>query len=407
MKFITFVLTAAVLLRPLPVQAEPQLLSYDELVHEAFLVSPEAAKIDSGLAERAADAFAFRTKENPVLEAGIDLPVNRPSGEESELSVKISQVLRRSDFGERAAVSHLINESAGNERILALNEFVLNLNVLYARAWQLQETEAILSEARVRAQQVLKKVSDGASRGLILEGDVELFKAELKSFEAEGIAARSEFALAKAELTRLSGVPLHNKKFLKPATGISLQRDELIKLVHENKLPVQQRYGLLRRLSEKQLEVARLDSLPAISPEIGYGRHDDGISQVMIGVSVSLPFFNRNEGEKIRSEAALTAAKKGEAYATSAAIDAEVLLLFDTVVTTGEQIALFENGVLPARSRAVDAYTRQFNAGSGSTFQLWQAQRELNNSRLRALELQKSLSGVKAQLSALIGQQQF
>lgn len=389
--------------------AHAESLTFEQLVQQALLSSPEAAKIDATLSERAAEAFSVKVKENPVLSGGIELPINPPSEgrEDKGTSLTLSQAIRPSDFGARTAFAAVIQEAGDAEKVLALNEYVQNLGILYSRAWQFQETQVLLSDARERAQAVLKRLSDAANQGAFPQGDIELFKAELKILEAKRIAARAELSRTQSELTRLAGFSMAERILRKPNDDIPIQKQGLEQLVRENKLPIQRRYELLRKFSIKQLEVARQDSFPVISPQIGLGHHDDGTNQVMVGFSVPLPFFNTNQADKIRAQGALAAAERAQSYSGSEGIVSEALLLYDAVASAKEQVALYENGVLPASKKAVDAYLRQFEAGSGSAFQLWQSQRELNQSRVTVIELRTTLASTRAQINALIGQQQF
>ena len=385
--------------------AEDGTLDFNKLIQEALTNSPEAAKIDASLAERAAEAFSTRVKENPQLNSSFDIPNSRRGGENTEISITLSQAIRPSDFGDRTALASVIEETASVDNQIALNQYVQNLGVLYTRAWQYQETNKLLLDARKRATQFSNKVSEGAKRGIFSEGDVELFRAEQKIFEADGTAAQAELFQTSAELTRLSGVSVQNKSLQKVDDTLSLSKEDLERLVRESHLPIQRRVQLLKDLAQKQLEVARLDSFPTISPVVGYSRHDDGIDQVTVGVSVPLPFFNRNQGEKIKAQGALVAAEREERYSTSEAMVQEAQLIYAAYQSLKKQIELYESGVIPAKKRAVDAYYRQFDAGIGTSFQLWQAFRELNSSQLRAIELRTSLASVRAQINALTGKQ--
>lgn len=380
-------------------------LDFNELVRESLLYSPEAAKIDASLAERVAEAFSIRVKENPELSSSFDIPSTRRNGEKSEISIAVSQTLRPSDFGDRALLASVIEQTADLDKEIALNQYVQNLAVLYARAWQYQEMNTLLLDARKRAAQFSNKVSEGAKRGIFSDGDVQLFRAEQTTVEADGIAAQAELLQASAELTRLSGVSVQNKILHKLEHTLLLSKDELERLVKESHLPIQRRVQLLKDLARKQLEVARLDSFPAISPVVGYSRHDDGIDQLTVGFSVPLPLFNRNQGERIKAQGALAAAEREERYSTSDAIVQEVHLIYEAYQNLKKQVELYESGVIPAKKKAVDAYYRQFDAGIGTAFQLWQAFRELNSSQLRVIELRTSMASVRAQINALMGKQ--
>lgn len=385
--------------------AEQSPLAFNELLKEALINSPEVAKIDASLAERIAEAFSTKVKANPELSFSLDNPVSRRNGEHNETSLTLSQAIRPSDFGERSALANVIEQTADIEKQIALNLYIQSLGVLYARAWQYQEVESILKGAKKRASQFLNKVSEGAERGIFSEGDVELFRAEQKTFEADGTAAYGELTQASAELTRLSGIAIRDKKLQRLDDNLSLSKDEFEGLVRESNLPIQRRINLLRDLAQKQLAVARLDSFPAVTPLLGYSRHDDGIEQFTVGISVPLPFFNRNQAERIKAQGTLAAVEQEKKYSTSEAIVQEVQLIYEAFQSIKTQVELYESGVIPAKRRAVDAYYRQFEAGIGTSFQLWQAFRELNASQLRAIELRTSLASARAQINALIGKQ--
>lgn len=387
------------------VRAEDGPLDFNELVREALTNSPEAAKIDASLAERVAEAFSTGVKQNPELDSSFDIPSSRIGGEKNEMSITVSQAIRPSDFGDRAALALVIEQTGNLEKQIALNQYVQNLAVLYARAWQYQETSTLLTDARKRALQFFNKVSEGAKRGIFSDGDVELFRAEQKTFEADGTAAQAELLQTIAELTRLSGISVQDKRLQKIDDTLFLSRDELEGLVKSSNLPIQRRVQLLKDLAQKQLEVARLDSFPAISPMVGYSRHDDGIDQVTVGFSMPLPFFDRNQGERIKAQGALVAAEREQRYSTSDAMVQEAQLIHAAYQSLRKQVELYETGVIPAKKKAVDAYYRQFDAGVGTAFQLWQAFRELNSSQLRAIELRTSLASVRAQINALTGKQ--
>lgn len=385
--------------------AEDAPLDFNELVREALTSSPEAAKIDASLAERVAEAFSTKVKANPELNSSVEIPTSRRGGENTGRAISLSQAIRPSDFGERTALASVIEQTGDIEKQIALNQYVQNLGVLYARAWQYQEAEILLKDARKRASQFLNKVSEGAKRGIFSEGDVELFRAEQKTFEADGTAAYGELSQASAELTRLSGIVIRNKRLQKLNDILPVSKDDFENLVKESNLPIQRRVRLLKDLAQKQLEVARLDSFPVISPSLGYSHHDDGIDQFTVGITVPLPFFNRNQGERIKAQGALAAAEQEQRYSTSDAIVQEVQLIYEAFQSLKKQVELYETGVIPAKKKAVDAYYRQFEAGVGTAFQLWQAFRELNSSQLRVIELRTSLASARAQINALVGKQ--
>ncbi len=401
-----FLCLGAVLINAQGVVADGPSLSLSSILKEAMLVSPEAAKIDATLADRAAEAFDVQVRQNPSLDVGVEIPVNaRVSRGREDTGVRavVSQSLRASDFGDRAALARLVEEAGSSERILALNEFIQTVGVLYARAWQFQERELLFNTARLRAQKILKKLSNASTNGLFAEGDVELVRAEIKAFEAESLAANVDLKRSQIELTRMSGVTVFGRSLAKLSEELSISQEDIEHQIRNAELPIQKRFASLRALAQKQLDVARLDSQATLTPQLGYAHHDDGTDQVVLGFSMPLQIFNRNQAEQVRATGALAAADRGKIYATSEVIMSEAQLLYGALKGAKEQIALYEGGVLPAKQRALEAYTRQFDAGLGSAFQIWQALRELNTSQLRVLELRSLFAVTQAQLQTLAG----
>lgn len=407
MKSILFTLAILAGVHATVARADSTPLSLDELIRETLLRSPDAAKIEAAVSEKSAEAFSVEVMENPVLEAGVDIPLDPPSGEteDVDVSITLSQAIRPSDFGKRSALADAMNQTADLEKQIALSELIQNIGVLYSRAWQLQETAGFLRDSKKRVGAAVQKVSSASSGGLFPEGDLELLKTEVKVFEAELAQALAMSEQTTAELLKISAFPLTGRKLLPPPDTFPLSRAALEELVRASQLPIQKRYELVSKLAQKQLEVARSDVSPIISPSLGYGRHDDGTSQFLVGVSIPLPVFNRNQDELIRAQGSLSAASRGTQYATSETIVSEALLIFDSIVSLRKQVEFYEQGIVPGKKRAVEAYNRQFDAGAGATFQLWQSQRELTLAQMKSLELRGALAAARAQAMALIGHQ--
>lgn len=387
------------------VHADDTTIQFEELAAGALKNSPEAAQIDAALAERLSEAFSTRVKLNPELSASLDFPTSRRNGENTEIAASISQAIRPSDFGARTALSEIIEETGDIDKQIAIYRYIQSLSVLYNRAWQYQEIEGLLKNSQKRAAEFLGKVNEGSKTGIFSVGDVELFRAEQKSFESDSVAAYGEWSQTVGELTRLSGLKLGARKLGKPSDVLMLSKNEFERLARESRLPLQKRIQLKKELAQKQLEVARLDSFPTISPALGYSRHDDGIDQVTAGITMPLNIFNRNQAEKIKAQGALAAAESERRYATSDAVVQEVQLIYDSFQSIKRQVELNEKDIIPAKRRAIDAYYRQFDAGIGTAFQLWQSLRELNTSQMKAIELRAALASARAQINALVGKQ--
>lgn len=402
-----FFLVFPVRAEPTPARVQGSELTLQEAVARALVTSPQVSEIDSQLAGRIADAISARVKENPVVDFSADLPIERPPGggiEQEDVLVTLSQTLRWSDFGARTKLAKAVQEAGAAERVVALNEYIQRVAILFVKLWQLRMRAEVLDDARSRSKSMLSKVSDAAQGGLVSQGDIELLRAEVKNLEAEALAARVEGARTRGEFTRLTGYAVDGVVPAEPQFAARPSREGLLERARQSALPVQLRYRLLKQMAEYQLEVARLDSTPALSPRIGFGRHDDGTSQVTVGISIPIPVFHSNDAEKARAQGALSAALRAEEYGSSESLIAELSGLADALDGVEEQLKLYEGGVIPAKSKALEAYSTQLAAGVGTLFQIWQAQRDLNESRLRTLDLKAMRATLTAQVTTLLGE---
>lgn len=382
--------------------AEDRQVSLDDVLKTALEKSPELGRINSMLAERLGEAEETRVKQNPSLGTELRVPADGRSGDK-EYEAKVYQPLRVSDFGFRSSLSALIRESASIEEKLALVEFTQSLSLTYAKAWAVQERRSILASSQERAKGILNNVHDIAGKGFLPEGDVAVFEGEVSLLSAEMVGADADRKRAVAELIQASGMELWSARLLPPPVPRLPPDEEVLRQAEQNALPVQQRADILARVARKQVELARLDGFPRFSPGVGYETTNDGGHQVVIGFSIDLPIFDRNQAARIRSLGAENAATRLREQATSGRLAEQARLLQEAAAGLADQRRRFEKEVVPAREKATKAYRKQFDAGQGTAFQVWQAQRELTDVKLRALDLWLQEQAVLTQLGILLG----
>ena len=377
-------------------------VTYEQVLRSALNNSPEAAKLDAAETEQLSEADEIKTKANPTLDSHIRVPV-RSSDADTEVEIELSQPLRPSDFGLRQRLAQIINESASLEKKLALLEFSQTIALQYSHVWIVQQRHDVLKKSRENARATLRQVKDAGSKGLLPEGDIAVFEGEVSMLDAELLGAQAERQRAAAALTKATGVRLMVSNVTEPPLPALPNASELATDLGRSELPLRQRSELLSRVAEKRLSLARLDRYPAFAPSLGYERTSEGNDLLTVGVSVDLPFFNRNQAQITRAEGTVQLAKSLGQYVSSGDFEEEARLLLQAAETLGSQRDVFVSSVIPARERALNGYQRQFVAGLGSISQVWQAQRELTDARLRALELWSEKRSVSSELAILLG----
>jgi len=401
-----FVVTffAAVLSLGCPALAETD-LSLDELLSSALANSPRYRDLLSAVAEKRAEAVATRTLPNPELEGEIRIVPGSNNAGDNEYEITLSQPLKVSYFGVRNSVGKLLEQAATLEEKSSVLEFTQSLKLVFAKAWAEQEKERLLSEARRRAEEIYRRVEASAKQGAIGRGEQKLIGAEIQRVEAELVGIRSDLSRSRAELVRLCGCALGSTRLKRPVQLELPDKENLLRTFDSSALPLQSRFELLAEVAGKQADLARRDAIPGFAPRIGVEHTEEGDDIIIAGVSFELPFFDRNQGERIKREAESSAARSWIGYSKSGALREEISSLLDSIQGLTEQADKFERKVVPLLREAISAYSEQLMAGQGVVFQIWETQRELTEAADRALELWLNALSMRSELSILVGEE--
>jgi cobalt-zinc-cadmium efflux system outer membrane protein len=124
----------------------------------------------------------------------------------------------------------------------------------------------------------------------------------------------------------------------------------------------------------------------------------------VVGVTVPLPLFDRNEG---RLQAALSRADKAEDdyRATRIRLVGEARQAASQLALARNSAETLKTTILPAAQQAHDAATRGFEAGKFGFLDVLDAQRSLLQARVRYLGVVASAYHAAATLDRLLGRQ--
>ncbi|RZS86574.1 TolC family protein [Pigmentiphaga kullae] len=133
------------------------------------------------------------------------------------------------------------------------------------------------------------------------------------------------------------------------------------------------------------VDVERSKQYPDVTISAGSQRSNDlGRNQTLIGVSIPLPFFNRNQGNlyeaKVRADQAQDQYRSVEIAMRNELSQAAIRL---SQARAGAQ--MLRNTLLPGAQQAYDVATKGFEAGKFSFIDVLDAQRTLFQSRIRYL----------------------
>jgi len=383
-----------------------QNLSLDGFRGYALVHSPQVAEIDRGFAQEMAKAFDTEVLANPEVSADqVYTRMYIGGADDPQTNVALSQPLRLSNFGRRGRVADLIRNFGDVEKRGRLLEFSQKLLVEHTNLFALQETERILTEAIGVASQKAALAARGVSQGLLSEGTGELFEGEKYRLEAQRDGVSASIALVQSEVGLLIGTQCRVVAQRGAPFASLPAADVLTDRAKQSALSVASRNTLLRSLVREQVKLAELDAIPMISPRAVYQHTNDGGDFVGFGVTVPLPFFNRNQAERMRTAAEERLVESKNTFFNEGGLGLQVQTVRTAANSLQHQVDTYRSKVVPAFEKALKGEERLFSHGQGSVLSVWQTFRALNEARLTYLGLIQQAASTRAQLSILVGEE--
>jgi outer membrane protein, heavy metal efflux system len=380
---------------PAPMPQSTDILTLESATEQLLRrnLALEAARLEVGVAE--AERVAARLRPRPGLTLSAEnLQVYGPTSFTRlyEAGATITQSFELGNRGE------LRMEVA--DRTVAVAEARLT-DVLRRRLFDLKRTyyEAILArtilelawENRAAYGELVRFNTVRLEEGDIAAG--ELIKVRLERIKYETAVANAELALrqTKIQLLELLGESSFERAATLDVAGRLQLRPEAIDLARLREAALANRTDL----KVAEAEVARLESIfklersrakGEITPFVGYKRV--GVDNTMLaGVTVPLPFGNRNQGGIARAEAEQRMAEANVRVALNRAL-AEVESAYRAYETAREQVKAYEAGLLDQADESREITLVAYKEGAAELVALIEAQRtraEVRTNYYRAL----------------------
>lgn len=151
------------------------------------------------------------------------------------------------------------------------------------------------------------------------------------------------------------------------------------------------------------VEVERSRGVPDLTVSVGAKRDNElGRTQAVVGVSIPLPFFDRNQGATY--EASKRADKAGDDYqAARIRTLTEIQQASNQLAVARRSAQTLKTTVLPAAQQAYDAATTGFQAGKFAFLDVIDAQRTLLLARARYLTALSTSNQAATAIDRLLG----
>jgi len=367
---------------PTAVTQAPDYVSLESAT-EQFLrknLALEAARLEVGVAE--AQRVGARLSPQPGLTVSAEnlrLSGETPASRLHEYGVAVAQPI---ELGNRKALRMEVAE-----RTVSVSEARLTA-VLRRQLFDLKRTyyESVLARTLLGIEQENRDNFEGLVRfntvrfeeGFIAEGD--LLKVRLERIRFDFAVANAELAFGKtkiwllelmgdAEFGRAAKVDVSNR-LQAPTVNLDLAQLRETALANRPEVNVAEAEGAL---AESSIKLERSRARGEVTPYVGYKRV--GVDNtVLAGVTVPLPFGNRNQSGIARAEAEQKLAETNLRFVRNRAF-AEVEAAFRAYETAREQVRAYEAGLLRQADESREIQLGAYQEGAAELITLIEAQK--------------------------------
>jgi len=367
---------------PTAVTQAPDYVSLESAT-EQFLrknLALEAARLEVGVAE--AQRVGARLSPQPGLTVSAEnlrLSGETPASRLHEYGVAVAQPI---ELGNRKALRMEVAE-----RTVSVSEARLTA-VLRRQLFDLKRTyyESVLARTLLGIEQENRDNFEGLVRfntvrfeeGFIAEGD--LLKVRLERIRFDFAVANAELAFGKtkirllelmgnAEFGRAAKVDVSNR-LQAPTVNLDLAQLRETALANRPEVNVAEAEGAL---AESSIKLERSRARGEVTPYVGYKRV--GVDNtVLAGVTVPLPFGNRNQSGIARAEAEQKLAETKLRFVRNRAF-AEVEAAFRAYETAREQVRAYEAGLLRQADESREIQLGAYQEGAAELITLIEAQK--------------------------------
>ncbi|MBA3357768.1 MAG: TolC family protein [Pyrinomonadaceae bacterium] len=367
---------------PTAVTQAPDYVSLESAT-EQFLrknLALEAARLEVGVAE--AQRVGARLSPRPGLTVSAEnlrLSGETPASRLHEYGVAVVQPI---ELGNRKALRMEVAE-----RTVSVSETRLTA-VLRRQLFDLKRTyyESVLARTLLGIEQENRDNFEGLVRfntvrfeeGFIAEGD--LLKVRLERIRFDFAVANAELAFSKtkirllelmgdAEFGRAAKVDVSNR-LQAPTVNLDLTQLRETALANRPEVNVAEAEGAL---AESSIKLERSRARGEVTPYVGYKRV--GVDNtVLAGVTVPLPFGNRNQSGIARAEAEQKLAETNLRFVRNRAF-AEVEAAFRAYETAREQVRAYEAGLLRQAEESREIQLGAYQEGAAELITLIEAQK--------------------------------
>jgi cobalt-zinc-cadmium efflux system outer membrane protein len=401
----------------------PNAVTLDQVINAVLLADPRLRAGFEAINQAAGEALQASLTPNPTL--GISqtlLPLTRPftvdkQGGPPQLDIGVSYPIDWFLFGKRAAAM----QAAGLGVRVSEAEYadLVRQRVLEAATayYDVLEARALLDLAQQDAanfrqvEEITRRAVEGGGRP-----QVELGRIRLDRLRAEQSVrdAMNDLVAAKARLRALMGLSDFDPEFDVSGTLEEISIPEVPSLEHAYAIAAENRPDISAlqwrvRQSQAVVQAERLDAFPEIAPQIGYTRQFQrkaigfpDANSWWIGVEMSLPLFDRNQGNRYRAASAVVQ-QQFELQAGLVELRAEVIQAYQDLLTARANAQAVAEEQLKLAEEVRNSLNKAYEAGGRPLIDVLDAQRNYRETYRLFIESRANLGRAAVRFNAVLG----
>ncbi|MEZ4404267.1 MAG: TolC family protein [Kofleriaceae bacterium] len=378
---------------------EPTGLTRARVIELARESSPSVRLAGAAVEEERADLIGARifARDNPVLEAvagprwadetAIDL--------EATLAIPIELGGKRR---KRVAAAQASIDRATAAVVVDEQEAIARALRAYYEALHAQERLALANERKKLADQLLDAANSRLAAGDVAELEVNLAATEVARAESEALAEAAEVERARGELAITLGLDSPDEALVHGALGDRTAFDAV--------QPSERADIAAARVAVDEEEAAVVSADAARFPDfnfrVTYAREDGGTDILLAGIAVTLPLFDRGQGERASARARVRRAEL-ELQLTEEVVATEVEVATRAYRNSVAAVVKLEEDALPLVVRNEELSVTAYTSGKADVGTVILVRREALETRREYLDrqLEAALAGVE--LSRALG----
>lgn len=335
-----------------------------------------------------------RLRPNPTFDAEYGSPRFLGGEAESEFSAGVSQVFELGGKrSRRIAVAELALQQVRAEVLALERQLAVEIRTAYTNALAAARQLDVLEKLIAADEEIVRITEARLKEGDVAPLDVNLVKVESNRLKVQAIQAKSELETQLLQLKTLTGSDVAESLRLVPQADrpprLDLGLNELTELALKERADLQAaRLG--EQLGTARINLARANAVPNVAGVLKYSRNKQIIdfpaaiggntvnrdSELIFGVSIDIPIFNRNQGEIASAKGEQVQATRQREFLETT-IKRDVAVAYRKYRAAAETLVIYSTQILPRAEENLKAVRSAYGFGEFSIFEVVSEQRRL------------------------------